>query len=152
MEDNNQQNDLVQNENDKEKKSLKSFGNDLIEIVESTFITIFVIILIFTYLLHPVNVVGMSMVPTLNNEDRIFMSMITNDISCGDIIVINNDSAYLLDGNGEVYASPSDLLNECIINRVIACGGQEVNIDFETHEITVDGVVLDEPYINAPTA
>lgn len=152
MEDNNQQNELVQNENVKEKKSLKSFGNDLIEIVESTFITIFVIILIFTYLLHPVNVVGKSMVPTLNNEDRIFMSMITNDISCGDIIVINNDSAYLLDGNGEVYASPSDQLNECIIKRVIACGGQEVNIDFETHEITVDGVVLDEPYINAPTA
>ncbi|MCD7891359.1 MAG: signal peptidase I [Ruminococcus sp.] len=126
----------------------KSWKSDVLEIVESTFITVFVIVLIFTYLLHPVNVVGHSMVPTLNDGDRIFMSTITN-ISCGDIVVINNDAAYLFDDNGEVYEASSGSLNECIIKRAIACGGQTVDIDFDTWEITVDGEALDEEYINS---
>lgn len=138
-------------------KKKKNLLSDLLEIIESTIITVFAIILIFTYLLHPVNVVGGSMVPTLNNEDRIFMSTVMFDISCGDIVVINNDVSYLideetgepyeyqpLDVNGE-YANP---LLECIIKRVIACGGQTIDIDFTTGEVTVDGVILDEPYLN----
>jgi signal peptidase I len=107
--------------------------------------------MIFTYLLHPVNVVGHSMVPTLNDNDRIFMSTITAGLSDGDIVVINNDASYLLDENGEVYQTDSGVLNECIIKRVIACGGQTVDINFETGEVSVDGEILDEPYINEVT-
>lgn len=129
-----------------------SLLSDILEIVESTFITVFSIVMIFTYLLHPVNVVGSSMVPTLNNDDRIFMSTIITNLSYGDIIVINNDAAYLVDANThEVYESTSGELNECIIKRVIACGGQTIDIDFTTGKVIVDGVVLDEPYINELT-
>lgn len=129
-----------------------SLLSDILEIVESTFITVFSIVMVFTYLLHPVNVVGSSMVPTLNNDDRIFMSTIITNLSYGDIIVINNDAAYLIDENThEVYEASSGELNECIIKRVIACGGQTIDIDFTTGEVTVDGVVLDEPYINELT-
>lgn len=138
----------IQEQKMTEPENKKSLARDLLEIAESTFITVFVIVLIFTYLLHPVNVVGTSMVPTLNNDDRIFMSTITANLSYGDIIVIDNDAAYLLDDNGEVYESTSYPFNECIIKRIIACGGQTVDIDFNTGEVTVDGVVLDEPYIN----
>lgn len=137
----------------------KNFLSDLLEIIESTIITVFAIILVFTYLLHPVNVVGGSMVPTLNNGDRIFMSTVMFDISYGDIIVINNDVSYLIDENCEVYeyqpvdsfGNPVNPLRECIIKRVIATEGQTIDIDFETGTVTVDGVVLDEPYINALT-
>lgn len=134
-----------------EKKSHGDPLRDIIEIAETTIITIFAIVLIFTYILHPVNVVGGSMIPTLNDGDRVFMSMISPDISCGDIVVINNDAAYLLDQNGEVVSSTSSQLNECIIKRVIACGGQTIDIDFLSGSVTVDGKILDEPYINALT-
>ncbi|MBQ8296447.1 MAG: signal peptidase I [Ruminococcus sp.] len=141
----------VNNEQTKAPKEKKSLKRDIIEIAESTFITVFVIVLIFTYLLHPVNVVGTSMVPTLSDGDRIFMSTITTNVECGDIIVINNDAAYLLDESGKVYSEDSGLFNECIIKRVIACGGQTVDIDFNSSTVTVDGEVLDEPYINELT-
>jgi len=129
----------------------KNIVNDIVDIAESVVITMFVIILLFTYVLHPVNVVGTSMVPTLQNNDKIFMTTVIPDISYGDIIVINNDKAYLLDENNQLVEKNSYDLNECIIKRVIAEGGQTVNIDFSSGTVTVDEKVLDEPYINALT-
>lgn len=141
--------DNAAEESNQGKKS--SFIKDTLEILESSFITIFVIVLVFTYLLHPVNVVGESMVPTLNDNDKVFMSMITADISCGDILVINNDASYMLDSAGNIIKSDSAQFNECIIKRVIACGGQTVDINFDDGTVTVDEEVLDEPYIAALT-
>lgn len=160
MEDNTdirQENDVENTEDISEKAPEKRGSkilNDIMEIMESTLITIFVIVMIFTYLLHPVDVQGTSMVPTLNNGDKIFMSTIYTDINYGDIIIINNDTSYLLDENGEVYAQNIDgsSLKKCIIKRVIACEGQEINIDTSSADssewtVSVDGKILDEPYI-----
>ena len=44
----------------------EQFFSDAVEIAESALITVFVIVMIFCYILHPVNIVGHSMVPTLN--------------------------------------------------------------------------------------
>ncbi len=129
----------------------KSFLSDVFEILESSIITVFAIVMVFTYLLHPVNVVGESMVPTLNDKDKIFMSMITTNVSYGDIIVINNDASYMLGSSGEVIKRDSAQFDECIIKRVIACGGQTIDIDFDNGIVTVDGKELDEPYIAALT-
>ena len=131
--------------------------NDIIEIVESTLVTVFVIVMVFTYLLHPVNIVGHSMVPTLNknydpmknNTDKIFMSTIYFDVDYGDVLVIDKDVNYLLDENGNVYVPSgpgSEAIGECIIKRVIAKGGQTV--DIRDGKVIVDGKELDEPYIN----
>lgn len=138
-------------DNSESPAKVKNFFGDVLDIAESTIITMFIIILLFTYILHPVNVVGTSMVPTLQNDDKIFMTTIILDISYGDIIVIDNDKAYLLDENNEVIEKDSRELNECIIKRVIAEGGQTIDIDFNTGAVTVDGEILDEPYINALT-
>lgn len=129
----------------------KSFLSDVFEILESSIITVFAIVMVFTYLLHPVNVVGESMVPTLNDKDKIFMSMITTNVSYGDIIVINNDASYMLGSSGEVIKRDSAQFDECIIKRVIACGGQTIDIDFDNGIVTVDGKELEEPYIAALT-
>ncbi len=141
--------------NTEEKKG--SILSDLFEIAESTLIAVFVMMMIITYFLHPVNISGHSMVPTLNKEfdldkvqDKILMSMVYTDVNYGDIIVIDNDANYLLDDNGEVYVPDQKMsrtLNQCIIKRVIACGGQ--TIDITGNEVKVDGKVLDEPYILA---
>lgn len=145
----------IENENENPKKEKNPSGKkkagivrDIVDIAESTVITMFVIILVFTYILHPVNVVGTSMVPTLQNEDRVFMTTVVPDISYGDIVVINNDKAYLLDENNEIIERKSYELNECIIKRVIAEGGQTIDIDFVTGDVTVDGKILEENYIN----
>lgn len=130
-------------------KSGNKLLGDIVEIIESTLITVFVIVMIFTYILHPVNVVGTSMIDTLQDNDRIFMTTVYTDISYGDIVVIDNDMAYLLDENNNIVERNIDgsSLKECIVKRVIATGGQTVEIIPETGDVIVDGKTLDEPYI-----
>ena len=59
---------------------------------------------------------------------------------------------YLIDENGEPYKADiaNNPLDECIIKRVIACGGQTIDIDDSDPtdtKVLVDGKVIDEPYI-----
>lgn len=132
-----------------ENKSGNKLLSDVIEIVESTLITVFVIIMIFTYILHPVNVVGTSMTNTLQDGDRIFMTTVYGGLSYGDIVVINNDMAYLLDSDNGIIEKNIDGsgLKECIIKRIIATGGQTVELVPYSGDVIVDGKTLDEPYI-----
>lgn len=129
-----------------------NIGRDIFEIAESIIINIFVIVMIITYLLHPVNVEGHSMNDTLINKDRLLMSTVCFDYSYGDIVIIDNDAAYLLDDNGSVVTRDisGDRLEECLIKRIIAEPGQTLEIIPETHEVKVDGVVLNETYIKEP--
>ena len=138
------------NEQDEEaEKKEGKIVDDILEIVESTLLTVFVIIMIFTYLLHPVNVVGKSMNNTLMDKDRIFMTTVYSGPHYGDIVVINNDMAYFLDSTGNVIDKDisNSGLKECIIKRVIAEPGQTIDLDAEKEQVIVDGKVLDEPYI-----
>ena len=75
---------------------------------------------------------------TLNDGDYLLLlnGIFFNNYKQGDIIVASKDSFH--DG-------------EPIIKRVIATEGQEVDIDFNLGVVYVDGVALDEPYINTPT-
>lgn len=155
LEEKNENTETPEDDDDKfDKKALADF----LDVAESTFIIMFVLVMICTYLLHPVDIVGHSMVPTLNytdskpdNEDedtdKILMSTVYTSIKYGDILVIDNNANYLVDDNGEAYV-PDDVsnLDECIIKRVIAVGGQ--TIDIRDSQVIVDGKVLDEPYIN----
>jgi signal peptidase I len=145
--------ETVPEENTK-KFDKKQFVGDILEIVESTLVTVFVIVMIFTYLLHPVNISGQSMEPTLHSDERIFMTTVYFGIDNGDILVIDNNAVYLIDDNGEPYKADiaNNPLDECIIKRVIACGGQEIDIDDSdptNTKVLVDGKVVDEPYIMA---
>lgn len=145
-----QTNSSVKDNTPKKKKG--SIINDLFEIIESTLITIFVMVLIFTYLLHPVNVVGSSMNNTLVDGDDVFMCTICPSIDYGDVVIIDNNEAFLLSDDGQVIKKDisNSRLNECIIKRVIALPGQKLEIKPDTHEVIVDGKVLDETYIKEP--
>lgn len=149
--------EAAEDENNDEQKKKGNLLNDFIEVIESTMTTVFVIVMLFTYILHPVNIVGRSMVPTLNanydgeraeknQTDKIFMTTVFFDVKYGDILVIDKLKNYLIDDNGSVYEpSVEPPINECIIKRVIACGGQ--TIDVRDGKVYVDGEMLDEPYI-----
>ena len=92
---------------------------------------------VFVFAIRIVGVVGESMYPTLNNGDKLTLlsNFFYNEPQAGDIVVLRK----------EAFDS------EPIVKRVIATEGQTVDIDFNTGEVWVDGVLLDEPYINEPT-
>ena len=74
---------------------------------------------------------------TLYTGDRI---LVLNSMFCdfqpGDVVVVNAYNAQL---------------DDTLVKRIIAVGGQTVDIDFVTGTVYVDGVALDEPYIKEPT-
>ncbi len=95
--------------------------------------------IVFVFAIRLVGVSGDSMYPTLHHADYLCLlsNVLYRDIRQGDIVVVTVD-----DGQYE---------NEPIVKRVIATGGQTVDIDFDEGIVYVDGEPLDEPYINEPT-
>ncbi len=76
---------------------------------------------------------GTSMYPTLNENDLLIVSMLFYTPENGDIIVCQ---------------SPDYGLDRPLVKRVIATGGQTVEIDYENWTVSVDGKILEETYIN----
>ena len=123
--------EIVMAEN-KKKNSLVAGVLDIVEVIVQALIIIF---LIFTFCFRVSGVVGESMEPTLQNGDWLVLSNIKYQPEQGDIVVITQPTA----------------ANEPLIKRVIATEGQVVDINFDTGEVKVDGEVLQEDYIAAPT-
>jgi signal peptidase I len=94
------------------------------------------IVLLFSLVFRMTGVIGTSMVPTLNEGDRLIISKLFYTPKPGDIVVISKES----------------FQKEPIVKRVIAVGGQTVDIDFNTGSVYVDGVLKEEPYINEKTS
>ena len=91
----------------------------------------------------------LSMVPTLENDNRLLVSRIGRHYKTGDILILNSATAYLFDAEGNLTASPG--LDKTIVKRLIAQSGQTVDIDFDAGIVYVDGTALDEPYTNTLT-
>lgn len=92
-------------------------------------------ILIFIFVGRIIGVEGPSMMQTLQNGDKVIMSNLFFTPEHGDIVVIKTE--YFED-------SP-------IVKRVIATEGQTIDMNFNTGEITLDGQILEENYINGLT-
>lgn len=103
--------------------------------LDSLIYAILLILLIFAFFFRVVGVNGDSMNPTLQSGDWLTVSAITNEVKTGDIVVITQPNS----------------LNEPLIKRVIAKGGDTVNIDFIEGTVTVNGKILYEPYIAEKT-
>lgn len=91
--------------------------------------------LIIIFLLRMVDVDGPSMMDTLQNQDKVIVTSLLYQPQPGDIIAISH---------GENIDKP-------LIKRVIAVEGQKIEINAQTGDVTVDGVLLDEPYIKDRT-
>ena len=101
-------------------------------------VVLLVFMLVYILCFRMVIVVGGSMYDTLVNGDRLILisNVLYRNPKAGDIVVASKDS--FRDG-------------ECIVKRVIATEGQEVDIDFNNGNVYVDGVLLEEDYIYTPT-
>lgn len=120
----------------KEKDGEFNIKSELFDWAESLVETLAVVILIFTLLFRFLGVQGTSMVPTLHDRDWILVRNLYNGMpEHGDIIVLKKES----------------FLDQPIVKRVIATEGDTIDINFQTHEVTVNGEVLYEPYINEET-
>ncbi len=133
-------------ENDNDKKKEKSFFDDCMEILESVIISIFFVLLIFTFVARPVTVQGRSMNPTLVDKDKLIMNMLFYTPKQGDIVVVNNHVSYTYEP-GTTNIVEGDSLDKRIIKRVIAVGGQTIDIDSDNGTVAVDGKILEEDYI-----
>lgn len=126
----------IAEETEQKEKTLKDinlpFGYEALSVICSAAI---IIMLLFTFVFRFVGVVGKSMEPTLYENDWLLVTAIKSDFKYGDIVISTQPNAF----------------NEPIVKRVIATGGQTVNIDFGTGEVYVDGVLLEEDYIAGST-
>ncbi|MFA6947977.1 MAG: signal peptidase I [Eubacteriales bacterium] len=91
------------------------------------------VLLIMTFIARHSPVVGSSMYPTLTNGDILIVSDIGYTPEYGDIIVLQ---------------TPKLGYKEPLVKRVIATGGQTLDIDFDSWTVTVDGTELDQSYVN----
>lgn len=133
---------------DKNKKEGNPYA-ELLEWTETIVYAFFIVILLFTFVLREAFVDGDSMNDTLFDKDKLIVSHLFYEPEAGDIVIINSENGYIYDENGELTATEG--LNKPIVKRIIATGGQEVNIDFDKGEVYVDGTLLDEPYIKEST-
>ena len=92
---------------------------------------------------HVIGVSGDSMQPTLADGQRVLISKLLYRPAPGDVVIFNPGH------EGQEQNRLED--SEPLVKRIIAVEGQEVDIDFTTGEVRVDGVVQDEPYIMEPT-
>jgi signal peptidase I len=97
-------------------------------------VALLVAILVRTFVLAHFVVDGTSMYSTLDTGDRVFVNKLSyrlHDPNRGDVVVLHQ-----LDGTSE----------RDLIKRVIGLPGEEIEID--SCEVTIDGRVLVEPYLD----
>ena len=113
-------------------------GRDLYEWVQSLVGSVLVVVAIFTFGIRMLGVDGHSMLNTLQHDDRLLVvnPIFYHDYQYGDIVILRKNGVFD---------------NDPIVKRVIAVGGQTVDIDFDAGVVYVDGEALEEDYIREPT-
>ena len=92
-------------------------------------------LLLFTFVGQVFAVDGTSMLPTLRDKQPILIQKAGYTPAAGDIVVLNK---------------PTFRGGDPIVKRVIATGGQTVEIDYAANTVYVDGNALEESYILEP--
>ena len=116
----------------------RSTASELFEWLDVLVTAIISVVVIFSFIFRVATISGRSMTNTLQDADKVIITNLAYTPKRGDIVVIsrNADNSVESVKTGQVP----------IIKRVIATGGQTVDIDFERGVVSVD-----EPYARTPT-
>lgn len=116
-------------------KELNS-GKELYDWIYSLVIALIICVIIFAFFIRIIDVVGTSMNPTLNNNDKMLVSGLFYKPSVGDVVVFKKNEY-----------DP----DKALVKRVIAVEGQEINMDFDKGIVYINGQPIVEDYILEPT-
>lgn len=111
-------------------------ASDTYDWIQSLISALIFCVILFVFFIRLIYVNGNSMNPTLYDGNLMFVSNFLYTPKNGDIVVFKKDDY-----------NP----NKALVKRVIATEGQEVNIDFNTGLLYVDGEVVEEEYISELT-
>lgn len=120
-----------------EEKTVEKSSDDLFYWLNALTTALVVLVLVFTFFGRLTRVDGHSMDYTLQDGQLLLVSSLGYTPQQGDIVVLNKTTATHLGG-------------VAIVKRVIATGGQTVDIDYATSSVYVDGELLEEPYLWEP--
>ena len=110
-------------------------GQGMLEWYEALISAALVLVLIFSFFFRIIQVDGSSMVPTLVNGDKLIVWGAGYTPQRGDVVIVDSYTSY----------------GKPLVKRVIAKGGDVVNIDYQAGTVSVNGEVLQEAYIAEPT-
>lgn len=122
-------------ENTEQPKEKPSLAADCYGWLQALTAALLILIVVFTFFGRIIGVDGSSMFPTLEHGDMLLLQCAGYEPEQGDVVVLHKDFASI--------TGP-------IVKRVIATGGQTVEIDYNTSTVYVDGEALDEPYLGEP--
>ena len=114
------------------KHALLAFGFEMAEFLTKM---LAILLIISAFFCRQVTVNGSSMNDTLHDGERLLVWSFCYEPEPRDIVVITHGAK----------------IDNMLIKRVIAVGGQRLNIDYSKNEVSVDGVLLHEDYIKGKT-
>ena len=118
-----------------EPEAVVNVHKEAYEWIQCLVVALLCCVLIFMFFARVIDVKGRSMEPTLIDGDKIVITRLAGGYERGDIVVLRKES----------------FRQEPIVKRVIAVGGETIDIDFDRGIVYVNGEELDEPYVNELT-
>ncbi len=119
-----------------EVKEKNMFLKEVFEWSQAIVVAVVIAMFLRTFIFTLVKVSGPSMVPTLQNNDKLFVWRLGYEPNVGDIIIFK----------------PKGHEDTPYVKRVIATAGQTVDLKYDKLkgycEVFVDGQIIDEAYIN----
>lgn len=131
-------NELPQTEEESEEEQPRRPGAELYDWLQMFLGCVVAAVVLFNCVARLTRVDGGSMDTTLQHGEIMLIWSLGYTPKQGDIVVLNKTSVLLPD-----WTEP-----RAIVKRVIATGGQTVDVDYSTGAVYVDGQPLDEPYLH----
>ena len=125
-------------EDNEEQQTPRRPGAELYEWLQMFLGCVVAAVVLFNCVARLTRVDGGSMDTTLQHGEIMLIWSLGYTPKQGDIVVLNKTSVLLPD-----WTEP-----RAIVKRVIATGGQTVDVDYSTGAVYVDGRPLDEPYLH----